>query len=72
MHNPSFVAVYNALQELVQNGLHQWFIQRFSLFVQVFLHILVEVLENEEETVFIFTVDNLVEVDDMRVLLQLL
>ena len=66
------MAVLDTLQELVENRLNLGFIHRFSQFVQVFLHILIEELENQEETVFIFSVHNLIEVNDMWVLLQLL
>ena len=72
MHNSPLVAVFDTLQELEENRLDLVFIHRFSEFVQVFLHILIEELENQEETVFIFSVHNLIQVNDMWVLLQLL
>ena len=72
MHDPSLVAMLDALEELVEDGFVVRSLHRFSQFVEVFLHILVEVLENEEEPVLILAVHDLVKVNDMRVLLELL
>lgn len=70
MHDSALVAVLGALKELIEDLADHCWLKGTSECVEVLLHILVEVLKDEEEAVL--TVNDILEVDDVGVVFEFL
>lgn len=72
MHYSSLVAEKGALQQLVQDVLHLLRLHRLPQLVQILLHVLIEVLKDQEQAVALKSMLDLLQAHNIRVVAQLL
>lgn len=72
VHDAALVTVQGALEQLVEDALYLWGVHRPAQLVQVLLHILVEVLEDQKESVPLQPVLNVHQTHNVRVVAELL